>query len=137
MQQFLPKKQDYKTVKRIMKNRIETYSELYDLVELDNTNDKLKQIAEFFLVAMNDWPRYNQERIENFIKELKEYFGSPLSLERIDAKKLDFYDEDVWKHESGSSICEMIELSKLYYDVLDFDIILKKILDYYGELEIK
>lgn len=69
-----------------MKNKITTNSELYDLVELDTTSNKIKQIAELFSTAMNDWPTYNQNEITDFVKEVKEYFGSPLTIEKIDAK---------------------------------------------------
>ncbi|UOK42206.1 MULTISPECIES: hypothetical protein [Flavobacterium] len=117
-------------------NHIETYFELEDLIESDNSNHKLKDIAELFLTAMNDWPTYNQVRIDEFINELKEHFGEPLSIEKIKAKKLKMDTQNSWRHESGSSICEMIELSKLHYGEMDFDKIIANILDYYGSLEI-
>ena len=107
------------------------YSELYNLIEKDNSNNKLKEIAELFLEAMNDWPTPNQTEIKEFIAELKEYFGSPITLEKIDEKKIEA--ENFWKHESGSTICEMIEYSKLYYNETDFDNIVNKIFDYYKE----
>jgi hypothetical protein len=120
-----------------MKNKITTYSELYDLVEFDTSENKLKQIAEMFLIAMNDWPTFNQTEIADFIKELKEYFGSPLTLERIDNKVLNINNDiDVWKKESGSSIAEVIELSKIFFKETDFDKIVTDFLNYYGNKEI-
>lgn len=117
-----------------MKNKIATYSELYDLVELDTSENKLKQIAELFLIAMNDWPTFNQTKIVEFIKELKEYFGSPITLEKIDYKKLIINNDiDVWKKESGSSIAEVIELSKIFFKETDFDKIISNILNYYDD----
>lgn len=106
-----------------------THSELYDLVENDTKNSKLKEIAELFLNAMNDWPTYNLEEIDKFILEIKEYFGNPLTLDKISSKKI--LNENAWKHESGSSIAEMIEYSKLYYNETDFDTIINMILSYY------
>lgn len=117
-----------------MKNKITTYSELYDLVEFDTSKNKLKQIAELFLIAMNDWPTFNQTEIIDFIKELKEYFGSPITLEKIDSKKLNSID--VWKIESGSSIAEVIQLSKIFFNETDFDKIVSNILKYYDNKEI-
>jgi thiol-disulfide isomerase/thioredoxin len=120
-----------------MKNKITTNSELYDLVELDTTSNKIKQIAELFLTAMNDWPTYNQSEITDFIKEVKEYFGSPLTIEKIDAKNRNEIDEvNFWRIESGSSIAEMIEFSKLYFNETDFDRIVSDILSYYSKKEI-
>lgn len=121
-----------------MKNKITTNLELYDLIELDTTSNKTKQIAELFLTAMNDWPTLNQNEIADFIKEVKEYFGSPLTLEKIDAKNKSEIDEmNFWRIESGSSIAEMIEFSKLYFNETDFDKIVSDILIYYGKNEIR
>lgn len=120
-----------------MKNKITTNSELYDLVELDTTSYKIKQIAELFSTAMNDWPTYNQNEITDFVKEVKEYFGSPLTIEKIDAKNKNEIDEvNFWRIESGSSIAEMIEFSKLYFNETDFDKIVSDILSYYSKKEI-
>lgn len=118
-----------------MKNNIEKYSELLELVESDLTNHKLKKIAELFLEAMRDWPTYNQEMIFDFIAELKNFFGSPLTLNKIDEKVIDYnIEENVWRKESGSSIAEMIEFSKLYYNETDFDKIVVNILNYYSNI---
>ena len=120
-----------------MENKITTNLELYDLVELDTTNNKLKQLAELFLTAMNDWPTFNQTEITEFIKEVKEYFGSPLTLEKIDAKNRNEIDEvNFWRNESGSSIAEMFEFSKTFFNETDFDKIVSNILNYYGKKEI-
>jgi hypothetical protein len=117
-----------------MKNKITTNLELYDLVELDTTSNKIKQIAELFLTAMNDWPTFNQNEITDFINEVIEYFGSPLTLEKIDAKNRSEIDEmNFCRIESGSSIAEMIEFSKLYFNETDFDKIVTDILIYYGK----
>ncbi|ESU21385.1 hypothetical protein FCR2A7T_05580 [Flavobacterium cauense R2A-7] len=116
-------------------NRIETYFELENLLEVDNSTHKLRDVTELFLTAMNDWPTYNQIRIEEFITELKEFFGTPLSIEKIESKKLNLDDENVWRNESGSSICEMIKISKLFYGEANFDNIINSIFNYYGNLK--
>lgn len=71
-----------------MDNKIITYSTLWNLVDIDIKDHKLKDIATLFLNAMNDWPTYDQTEIQEFIKELKAYFGSPLTIEKIDKKSL-------------------------------------------------
>ena len=85
---------------------------------------------------MNDWPTFNQTEISAFIKELKEYFGSPLTLEKIDAKKLNINDDvNVWRNESGTSIAELIESSKTYFEETDFDKIVSNVLSYYSKMK--
>ena len=89
--------------------------------------------------GMLDWSGkngHNQENIVLFIKELKEYFGSSLLIKKNKSRKMNFkVGEDIWKHEAGSSICRMIELSKLHYQESDFNNIVNNILHYYGKLE--
>lgn len=112
-------------------NKIETYSVLEDLVDLDLADHKLKDIAVLFLSAMNDWPTPNQYFIADFVKELKGYFGSPLSIEKIDGKKFD--GRNAWQVEAGSSIAEVIDMSTRFYSESNFDNILKNILDFYEQ----
>jgi hypothetical protein len=53
-----------------MDNKITTYSKLYELVDIDTKDHKLKDIATLFLNAMNDWPTFDQKEITDFTKEL-------------------------------------------------------------------
>jgi len=112
-------------------NKIETYSTLWSLVDLDQTDHKLKEITVLFLNAMNDWPTYDQHKIADFIKELKEYFGSPLTIEKIDARK--FNGQNAWQVEAGSSIAELIDTSTRFCNENSFDNIVKNILDFYEQ----
>ena len=83
---------------------------------------------------MNDWPTFNQTEITDFIKELKEYFGTPLTIHKIDATNLDkFKDLDVWRHEAGSSIAELIDISTKFCNQSDFDKIIDGFLNYYND----
>lgn len=117
-----------------MDRKIETYSTLWNLVDIDQTHHKLKDIATLFLNAMNDWTTFNQTLITDFVEELKDYFGSPLTIEKINSKKLDLTDElNAWRHESGSSIAEMISISTQFCNESDFDKILQNVLTYYEE----
>ena len=117
-----------------MNRLITTYGTLWRLFDLDTTVHKTKELTELFLNAMNDWPTFNQTLIDDFVAELKDYFGSPLTIERIDSKKLDFTNElNTWRHEAGTSIAEMISISTQFCNESDFDKILQNILTYYGE----
>lgn len=117
-----------------MESTIITYGTLWRLVELDAKVHKTKELAELFLNAMNDYPTYNQNVIAEFVVDLKNYFGLPLTLNAIDSIKPDLTNElDVWRQESGSSIAEMIELSTQFCNEGDFDKIVQNILTYYEE----
>jgi hypothetical protein len=114
-----------------MDNKIETYSTLWSLVDIDHTDHKLKNIATLFLNTMNDWPSAGQYKIADFVKELKEYFGSPLTIEKIGSKK--FNGQNAWEVEAGSSIAELIDTSARLFNESNFDNILKNILDFYEQ----
>ena len=111
---------------------VKTYSTLYNLVEADENEHELKKLAILFLEAMNDWPAFNQDLISEYLQELKDYFGFPITLEKIDSKNNFFDGKNGWKIESGSSIAEMIEFSKLYLNEIEFEVIIQNILNYYN-----
>ena len=114
-----------------MDSKIETYSTLWNLVDIDKTDHKTKDIAILFLNAMNDWTTPNQHKIADFVKEVKKYFGSPLTIQKIDAKKLN--GQNAWQLETGSSIAELIDTSVRFYSESNFDNIIKSILDFYEQ----
>lgn len=113
-----------------MDNKIKTYLTLCNLVKIDQKDHKLKDITTLFLNAMNDWPTFNQSDIQDFIKELKAYFGSPLTIESIDKKKVD--RQNAWQAEAGSSIAELIDISTRFCNQSDFDKIVDNFLNYYS-----
>lgn len=114
-----------------MDNKITTYATLWNLVDIDQKDHKLKNIATLFLNAMNDWPTYNQTDIQDFINELKAYFGTPLTIEKIDKKKSD--GQNAWQVEARSSIAELIDTSTRFYNQSDFDKIIDTVLSYYND----
>lgn len=114
-----------------MDNKITTYSTLWNLVDIDTKDHKLKDITTLFLNAMNDWTTMNQTVITEFVKELKEYFGSPLTIKKIDIKKLN--GQNAWQVEAGSSIAELIDVSKRFSNQSDFDKIVNGFLNYYND----
>jgi hypothetical protein len=116
-----------------MDNKITTYSTLYDLVDIDSKDHKQKEIATLFLNAMNDWPTYNQKEIADFVKDLKDYFGTPLTIEKISAKKFD--GQNAWQIEVGSSIADLIDISTKFCNQSDFDKIVESFLNFYSSIE--
>ena len=64
--------------------------------DIDKADHKLKDVAQLFVNAARDWDTFNQTDISDFVKELKEYFGSPLTKEKIANKPLDISGNKVW-----------------------------------------
>ena len=118
-------------VKDTVNHKIETYSTLWNLVGIDQTDHKLKDMAILLLNAMNDWPSQEQSKIADFAHELKEYFGSPLTVEKIATRKFD--GKNAWQVEAGSSIAELIDVSTKFCHESDFNTIIKNILDFYEQ----
>lgn len=106
-----------------------TIDKLIDAVDKDEKLHRTKELTELFINAMNDWPTFNQTDIGEFVKGLKEYFGTPLTIEKINSKSLDLNNS--WKHEAGSSIAKLIDISTRFDNEPNFDKILDKILNYY------
>ncbi|MBS1536180.1 MAG: hypothetical protein JST20_00360 [Bacteroidetes bacterium] len=114
-----------------MSSLITTSNELQNLVNLDSQTHKLKDIAQLFLDPMNDWPTINLKNIPDFIRELKEFYGNPLTVDSITKRKFD--SNNAWQLESGSIIINVIELSTLYFNINNFDTIVENILKYYSK----
>lgn len=111
-----------------MQNKINSYSELFDLVENDKKDHPIKEMAQLFLSAMLDWP--NQNSISDFVLELKSYFGNPLTIDNISKKE--FHSNYAWQMEAGSSIVELFKIAEKEYQLRSFDQILEQILSYYN-----
>lgn len=114
-----------------MDNTITTYPTLWNLVEIDINDHKQKDIATLFLNAMNDWDTFNQTEIADFINELKNYFGKPLTIENI--TKMNFDGRNSWKIESGRSISNLIDISEKFCNQSDFDKIVESFLEFYSQ----
>lgn len=115
-----------------MDNNVKTYAILTNLVDMDEKDHKLKDIATLFLQAINDWRAYNITHIQDFIKEFKAYYGSPLTIEKIQQKK--FNGQNAWQVEAGSSIAELIEISTISFNQSDFDKIIESVLNFYNDI---
>ncbi len=107
-----------------------TINELRETIDRDSNIHRIKDLAELLWTAMNDWPTQNQINIRDYIVELYHYYGFPLTIDRINQKVLDVSDDiSVWKHESGSSIAEIIDISTRFENESDFEKILNRILN--------
>lgn len=113
-----------------MDNKISTYSTLWSLVDIDEKEHILKTYATLFLDAMNDWKLTKTENIYKFIADLKEYFGNPLTQDKIVEKKFD--GVNAWELEAGSSIAELISISANVEKQIDFDKIVEKFINFYN-----
>ena len=111
-----------------------TIDTLQNLIDIDIKDHKLKAIAELFVSAMTDWPTFNQTEISEFANELKNYFGTPLTIEKI--IKIKYDGHNAWQGESGCSIIEMLKIADKFYNKQSFDQILQNIISYY-EQELK
>jgi hypothetical protein len=108
-----------------------TINDLRETIDRDSNNHRIKEFAELFWIAMNDWPTYNQTNVQDFINELYDYFGFPLTIDKINNKKHDLEnDMNTWRHESGSSIAEIIDISTRFENEPDFEKTLNKIVNY-------
>jgi hypothetical protein len=114
-----------------MHSKITTYSTLCNLVNIDTKDHRLKDIATLFLHAMNDWPTCNQTNIQDFIKELKAYFGYPLAIEKIERKEVE--GQEAWLSVVGSTIADLIDISTRFCNQSDFDVIIESVLNFYNE----
>jgi len=114
-----------------MDDTITTYSTLWNLVDIDINAHTQKDIVTLFLNAMNDWDTLNQTEIASFITELKNYFGTPLTIKKITEKKVDV--QNAWKIEAGTSIANLIDISTKFCNQSEFDKIVATFLDFYNQ----
>lgn len=114
-----------------MDKNITTYEALKRLVYLDTKEHGIKTMATLFLTALNDWKETDTRNIFEFINDLKQYFGNPLTKERI--KNHIFKGSNTWWNmEAANSIVEMFNVSVKFYNEPDFDKIVENFLSYYN-----
>ncbi len=106
--------------------------ELEEAIDKDGEVHNIKKMAKLLINAINDWPTFNQTRIESFLEELKDYYGYPITPERIRNKKVNLdKNHNAWRQEAGESICKAIEISTRFENESDFEKIVERILVYY------
>ena len=89
-----------------MDNLIKTYDTLWKLVDLDPEEHKIKEIAKLFLQSMNEWPTKHQAQITDFVEDIKRYFGTPMTIEKLNTKN--FNDQNANKDSITKSLCKYI-----------------------------
>lgn len=116
-----------------MNRKINTYHSLLHLVDLDETDHILKDIAQLFLNALRDWPTDNSHDIVKCIQEFKSYFGDPFNI--VDGRITNIVKAPdwTWRGEAGWAITEMIKLSIQHFNTADFDAIVDRMLSYYEQ----
>lgn len=108
-----------------------TIHQLETLIAIDPAAHPLKEMASLFVGAMNDWDTEDQTSIAEFIEEIKDFFGAPLTIDAINNKPIDIANNSAWKYEAGSYLVEMIRLSQKVDQQTDFDKIIENITGYY------
>lgn len=119
---------------RLNNASLTTISRLSRLIDFDKNDHALKCITQLFLNAATDWPTRDLIEISEFVNELKECFGEPLTKEKIAAKMLNTPVSNAWLQVTGSSIIDMLELSEKFFNQSGFDKAVQDILYYYEKL---
>ncbi len=115
-----------------------TFDNLRDAVDNDPDNNPTKELAELFLTAMYEWPSIKEDKIDEFVKQLKMFFGDPLTKDKITTKVIDLSIQyNAWRYEAGSSILELLQLSEKYVNQFDFDKIVNHLVNYYKDFAIR
>ena len=112
-----------------MNSKITTFRSLMHLVDLDETDHEMKDIANLYVSALRDWG--NCQNIYTCKEDFKAYFGNPLTVENT-ARYTGRSNEDwAWRGEAGMSLSEMIAISIKTYNISDFDTIVDNFLSHY------
>jgi hypothetical protein len=87
-----------------------SFEELYDGVEQDASDSKIKIAAQALLTAINDWPILNLSEPKELLLALTNEIGVPLTYKKVEtySKTLNI-NNSAWKMEATSSLLEMFE----------------------------
>jgi Domain of unknown function (DUF4279) len=114
-----------------MNSRITTFDSLRYLLDLDETDHDLKEMATLFVDALRDWG--NCQNIVKCVEDFKAYFGNPLTVENT-AHYTGRSNEDwAWRGEAGMSLSKMIAISTKAHNIADFDTIVDNFLGHYEQ----
>jgi len=112
---------------------IENIQHLIDLVNNDPNDHPLKKMGLLFAAAMNDWPTHNQTNINEFIQELQNYFGTPITKDVILNKATSLSNDDAWRKESASSLLELFDLAGTEYKGENLEQLIQVVIKYYEQ----
>jgi len=104
-----------KIIETLKNSELISNSELSDAIENDNSESRIKESAEILLTSIKDYPTFNLTEPIDFLNELKNELGSPLTYELIGnyEKKLTLdISDNAWKKEALSSLLEMFYWDK-------------------------
>lgn len=116
-----------------MVRKINAFRTLMLLVDQDQSNHVIKDLALLLVSALRDWPTENRNDIAKCITEFKAYFGDPFTFVNGRIVNIVHASDWTWRGESGAALSEMIELSVEHFQLADFDEIVDKVLRYYEE----
>lgn len=99
--------------------------DLETLAEDSAQSFAIRRIAEALATAIHDWPTYNLVSLNDYIRELRDEVGWPVTLANVRAK-LDGYslEQDAWKAES---LCGLLGAWDIGDDDLTLDDLVKRI----------
>jgi hypothetical protein len=106
--------------------RITTLDQLESAKDSSLVTPELREIAELFASAMQDWPTPNIEFISQFVSELSGYFGQPITKQRL--KAVPFSGVNSWELESGTTLILMLEKALRLFKVDSVETALDKLL---------
>ncbi|WP_312364270.1 hypothetical protein [Sphingobacterium sp.] len=86
-----------------------------------------------FATAMNDWPAQNQFDSNEFVQELRFYFGTKITKDVILKKAKSLSHEDAWRKESASSLLELLDLAETQYQEKNIEQLIGVIIEHYKE----
>ncbi|WP_309360933.1 DNA translocase FtsK [Sphingobacterium sp.] len=112
---------------------IKNIQQLVDLMNNDPNDHPLKKMGLLFAAAMNDWPTHNQTNINEFIQELQNYFGTPITKDVILNKATSLSNDDAWRKESASSLLELFDLAGTEYKGENLEQLIQVIINYYEQ----
>lgn len=96
----------------------------------------LNDIANLLVNAMNDWPTTDLINIGNYLMEVKQIYGYPITIEQIRKTELDLsIAGNSWKGESISSIVDLIKLSNSIGIGTDLETIVQVLINFYENRE--
>jgi len=121
-------------IKMTKSNQIESIDQLEVAMSKDAFLHSINELANLLVNAMNDWPTKDLTKLSDFLDEVRQTFGTSMTIEQIQKTNLDFgISGNSWKSESASSIIDLIKLSQSIGLGNDLEVISKTITRFYEE----
>lgn len=111
-----------------MNYKLETSEDLEKVFEYELTKTHGK-VAELLLTSMNDWPTQNLTNIRQFIAEVSDTFGTPITAAKLNSKK--FNGMNAWELESAASLIELLNLAESELQIKDLSQLQTELVNYF------